>query len=96
MNLSRPSRPLLQALINLLELKIPSATSLQAIDLPSLRTLTIVHTSMTEPPVNLPSIPSLTSLEIQLRYFTRPLPLPEFVDLDGQPNLRDLLLRVPI
>jgi hypothetical protein len=47
---------------------------------------------MTDYPVNLPSIPSLTSLEIQLRYFTRPRPLPKFVNLDGLPELRDLSL----
>ena len=47
---------------------------------------------MTERPANLTSIPSLTHLEVQLRYNIQPSRLPEFVDLDGLQNLQTFFL----
>lgn len=90
--LLRTLKPLLQALDRLVELKIPSTTTLQDHSLPSLRRLTIVHSSVTNPPAALPSIESLTRLEIQLQFNIVPYALPDFVDLDGYPNLLEVLL----
>jgi hypothetical protein len=90
--LCEPIQPLLQALPKLAELKIPSTTSLRAVSLPSLKRLTIVHRSLIELPAQLPSIPSLTELEFQLRWSIDPPPWHDFIDLDGLPNLQTLFL----